>query len=130
MGLALPLSREAGAIRQLVVFELDGQRYALRLDVVERVLRTAEIRPLPGAPEVVLGLVNLEGQVIPVFDPRRRFGLPPREVQLSDVLIIARTRRLTVALAADATGGVLAREGTPPRPPARSCPARVISRAS
>jgi purine-binding chemotaxis protein CheW len=92
--------------RQLVPFVLDDRRYALHLEVVERVIPAVEITPLPKAPEIVLGLINLKGRIIAVLDIRRRFRLPHRETELSDHFIIARTSRRTVALPVDSAGGV------------------------
>lgn len=91
----------------LLVFTLDAQRYALRLEAVERVVSAAEITPLPGAPEVVLGLINLRGRVVPVIQLRRRFSLPDRDIRLSDSFIVASTSRLSFALVADAVHGLV-----------------------
>lgn len=90
------------------MFELDDRAYALRLAAVERVERMASVTPLPKAPEIVMGVVNVRGRIVPVLDIRRRFRLPGREVALSDHFIIARTSRRVVALAADAVAGVCA----------------------
>lgn len=92
---------------QLVVFALDDQRYALRLSVVDRVVPMVRVTPLPKAPDIVIGVVNVQGRVIPVIDMRRRFRLPEREATLTDRLIVAHTARRPVALAADAVAGVL-----------------------
>ncbi len=92
---------------QFVPFVLDDRRYALHLEVVERVIPAVEITPLPRAPEIVLGLINLKGMIVPVLDIRRRFGLPHREMELSDHFIVARTSRRTVALPVDSAGGVI-----------------------
>ena len=94
---------------QFVVFTLDEQRFGLELTAVERVVRRVEITPLPKAPEIVLGVVNVRGRVIPVVDIRRRFRLPERRPALSDQIIIARTAQRAVALAVDATIEVLDR---------------------
>lgn len=56
-------------------FSLKGQRYAVSLASVREVIRPGGITPVPGAPEDVLGIVNLRGQIVPVLDGRRRFGL-------------------------------------------------------
>src|SRR6266702_6864069 len=96
-----------GARVRLVVFSLDGQRYALHLSAVERVVRTVLVTPLPGAPLIVLGVINAHGRIIPVIDVRRRFGLSSRETTLSDSLILAHTPRRMVALGADSTEGLL-----------------------
>ena len=96
---------------QLVVFGLDEQRYALRLSVVEQIVRIVEITPLPQAPEIVLGVVNLHGRVVPVYDLRSRFRLAGRELLLSDHLILARTTKRAVALVVDKVTGVVSRTG-------------------
>ena len=92
---------------QYVFFTLDEQRYGLHLSAVERVVRVVEITPLPEAPEMVLGVVNVQGQVIPVFNIRKRFRLPEREIALSDQLIIAHISKRTIALLVDAVIGVV-----------------------
>lgn len=92
---------------QWVLFDLDGGRYALLLTVVERVVRAASVTPLPGAPDVVIGAVNIAGHVLPVFDLRRRLGLPARELHSSDHFLIARTADRRVVLVIDAPAGLL-----------------------
>ncbi len=92
---------------QLVVFALDEQRYALRLAAVDQIVRVVEIAPLPQAPGIILGIVNIQGRIAPVFHIRMRFHLPDREIRLSDHLIIARTAKRFVALVADTVTGVV-----------------------
>ncbi len=91
----------------MVGLTLDGQRYALRLAQVDRVIRAVEITPLPQAPEIVAGVINVQGQVIPVVNIRKRFRLPEREIILSDQIVIAHTSRRPVALIVDGTDGVI-----------------------
>jgi purine-binding chemotaxis protein CheW len=50
---------------QLVHFNLDDQRYALFLSAVIRIIRVVEITDLPKAPEIVLGVINVNGLIIP-----------------------------------------------------------------
>lgn len=92
---------------QYLVFTLDGQRYALHLSAIDRVVRMVRITPLPSAPDVLLGIVNIEGRVIPVINVRQRFNLPKREISLSDKLIFARTDRRSIALVADTVTDVI-----------------------
>jgi len=94
-------------LNHLIVFALDRQRYALPLPVVDRVVRMVAITPLPKAPDIVLGVVNIQGRIIPVIDMRRRFRLPEREIVLTDQLVVAHTVRRPVALVADAVQDVI-----------------------
>jgi purine-binding chemotaxis protein CheW len=90
-----------------MVFKLDAQGYALYLSVVEKVVRAVEITPLPKSPEIVVGVVNWHGRVVPVVNMRARFGLTAREIDLADRFIFARTRKRVVALIADSVDGVI-----------------------
>ena len=94
-------------LRKLVTFSLDDWRLALYLSVVQKIIRVVEVTALPKAPEIVAGIINLQGRVIPVFDIRRRFQLPAREMQLSDQFIIATTVKHTVGLIVDSVEGVI-----------------------
>jgi purine-binding chemotaxis protein CheW len=94
---------------QLVVFILDEQRYALHLLAVERVACVVEIAPLPKAPEIVVGVIDLQGRIVPVVNIRKRFRLPDREMGLSNQLIIANTSRRTIAFVVDSVTDVAER---------------------
>lgn len=96
-------------VRQFVPFWIETSRYALPLAAVERVVQVVEFTPLPRAPEIVLGIVNWEGRVIPVVNVRKRFRHPDREVQLCDQLIFARTSRRPVALLVDRAESLIER---------------------
>jgi purine-binding chemotaxis protein CheW len=93
----------------LVVFRLDEHRFALLLPSVERIVRSVAVTALPKAPELVLGAIDVQGRIVPVYDVRRGFRLPPREIRLTDQLVIARTRFRPVAFVVDQAEGVVER---------------------
>jgi purine-binding chemotaxis protein CheW len=97
------------AVAPLLVFRLDSQRYALPLPAVEHVVRAVEITPLPRAPAIVLGVIEVEGRVLPVLNVRRRFGLAEREIGPADHFVIAKTARRTVVLMVDEALNVIER---------------------
>lgn len=94
-------------VARFVVFRLDRRRFALPLTEVERALRAVEVTPLPQAPEVVLGAIDLKGRVIPVLNVRERFLLPARDVEPSDWFLLAHAGRRLVALVVDESEGVV-----------------------
>jgi purine-binding chemotaxis protein CheW len=95
---------------QLLVFRLDDRRCAVPLEAVQRVVRAVDVTPLAGAPDAVLGVIDVAGQVVPVLSPRRRMAMSDRAVALDDAFILARAGRRTVALAVDAAQGVIERD--------------------
>jgi purine-binding chemotaxis protein CheW len=92
---------------QLVMFRLEGQRYAVRLAVVERIVRAVAVTSLPDAPAIVLGAIDVAGRIIPVLNVRRRLGLPERDIGVPDQFLIARTTRRPVALVVDEALGLV-----------------------
>jgi purine-binding chemotaxis protein CheW len=91
----------------IIVFSIDEQKYALHLSCIEKAIRIVEINPMPKAPDSVLGVINVQGRLIPVMDTRRLLHLPGKELGLSDQLIIARISGRTVALVVDAVVNVI-----------------------
>lgn len=61
----------------VVVVRLGDERLALPLDVATEILPAVATTPLPDAPPVVCGVVNLHGEPLPVLSLRERLGLPP-----------------------------------------------------
>ena len=88
-------------MEQLVIFTLDYQAYALPLNCVVRIIHAVEITNLPKAPDIISGIINVKGQIVPVVDIRKRFGFTSRELIPEDQLIIADTGKRQVALLVD-----------------------------
>jgi purine-binding chemotaxis protein CheW len=91
----------------LLVFTLDDWRCALELSTVERVYRAVAITPLPDAPNIVLGVVNIRGVVVPVVDIRRRFCLPEKGLTPDSRLIVVNSSGRLVVLVVDSVTDVI-----------------------
>jgi purine-binding chemotaxis protein CheW len=61
--------------RSYVVFRLGGEGYALEVMRVQEVLDVQSMTEVPGSPACLLGVINLRGHVVPVYDLRIPFGL-------------------------------------------------------
>ncbi len=62
-------------VTQWLTFVLANEKYAIKVIQVQEVLRYTPIAPVPGAPNEVLGIINLRGNVVTVVDARRKFGM-------------------------------------------------------
>ena len=91
----------------VTVFNLGERRFGLPLGCVERVLCAVAITPLPNAPGVVRGVIDIHGEIVPVVDLRVRFGLPVREVALDDHLLVAHTAARRLAILVEQVAGVV-----------------------
>jgi purine-binding chemotaxis protein CheW len=91
----------------LVAVEVGGQRWALPLGAVERVVAMVAVAPLPESPAGVRGAINVAGEIVPVLDLEMRIGRPRRDHEASARLVLARTSTRRVALPVDAVTGVI-----------------------
>jgi purine-binding chemotaxis protein CheW len=93
--------------RSIVVFTVDDQRGALPLQVVDRAVRAVEVTPLPDMPDVILGAVNVQGQVLPVVSLRRWLGQPDRAIEPEDHLLVVHSDTGRLVLLVDEVCGVV-----------------------
>jgi len=99
----------SASLIRLLLLTVDGQTYALHLEVVDRVLRMVEVTPLPGAPYAVEGVINIQGEVVTIVSIRRRLGLAQQAVAVSDSLVVARACGRRLAIIAESVLGVVER---------------------
>jgi len=92
---------------QCVTFRLEGEVYGINVMMVQEVLRVTEIAPVPGAPDFVLGIINLRGNVVTVIDTRKRFALPAREMDDSTRIVIIESDDQTVGIVVDGVSEVV-----------------------
>jgi len=93
-------------LTQWVTFMLDGEKYGINVMQVREVLRDIEIAPVPGAPDYVLGIINLRGNVVTVVDTRSRFGLSSSETNEESRIIIIENNSQTLGLLVDSIAEV------------------------
>ncbi len=82
---------ENDPITQWVTFFLENEKYGIQVMQVQEVLRLCDIAPVPGAPDYVMGIINLRGNVVTVIDSRKRFSLPEKESDDSTRIVIIET---------------------------------------
>ena len=70
---------EDAAVEEYLTFRLGAEEYAVAIEYVREVLKAPPITEVPRAPAGILGVVNVRGEVVGVFDPRHRLGLPVAE---------------------------------------------------
>ena len=94
-------------VLQWVTFQLDRETYGINVMQVQEVLRYTEIAPVPGAPDYVLGIINLRGNVVTVIDTRSRFGLQPAEVSDNSRIVIIEAEKQVIGIMVDSVAEVV-----------------------
>jgi len=92
---------------EILLFYLDSWRFALRLPSVDKIIMAAEVTPLPEGPEIVMGVLNVQGEIVSVIDTRKRFNLPSIQPDIDNFFIIGKTSKRKVALLVDTVGEII-----------------------
>jgi len=86
---------------QWVTFKLDDETYGIPVMQVMEVLRVTEVTPVPGAPDYVIGIINLRGNVVTVIDARKRFGLSTGSIEDASRIVIVEAGENIVGMLVD-----------------------------
>lgn len=95
------------AALQQVVFKIDKEEYGLDIMKVNGIEKYQEVVRIPNSPEYVDGIINLRGEVLPVFNLRRKFHLPAKEVDDETKIIVAYTNDMKVGFVVDAVAEII-----------------------
>lgn len=110
------MTRELAEL-QLTCFNLGDNLFGVDIMRIREIVLPQKLYSLPRPSQLLEGVINLRGAVIPVMDLRKRFGMPPLADGRSGKLLIVSFQRQQVALAVDEVMEVItiaAREITPP----------------
>lgn len=103
--------------RQFCSFFLDGLFFGVEVEKVQEVIRHQEETPVPLAPRVIGGLINLRGQIVTAVDLRRRLELKERGKDEKSMNVVVRTDDGVVSLLVDEIGDVVEVEAQGFEPP-------------
>jgi purine-binding chemotaxis protein CheW len=92
---------------QRVTFQLESETYGINVMQVQEILRYSEIAAVPGAPDYVLGIINLRGNVVTVIDTRSRFGLMPADITDNSRIVIIEAEKQVIGILVDSVAEVV-----------------------
>ena len=93
--------------RQLILFALGNGSYGIPIENVFEIKKMEEITVVPKAPKFIEGVINLRGNVVPVVDLRRRFGMATVDVTKRTKIIIVEIGKRQFGLIVDSVAEVV-----------------------
>lgn len=103
------MEMKAGA-DQYLTFMLADEEYGVDILRVQEIRGWDGATSIPNAPEYVLGVVNLRGVVVPIFDLRKRFNMKNAEFNSSTVVVVVKVQHArgerTIGMVVDAVSDV------------------------
>ena len=89
------------AMNKQIIFFIGEGNYGIDVSKVMGIEKDIPIIPIPNAPRCIKGIINLRGDVIPVYSLREKFGMPT-DVQLdTKELVIAKSQGVVIAIEVD-----------------------------
>lgn len=110
-----------------LTFSMAGETYAIDIQTVREIRQSEATTPLAGAPDWVVGVMNLRGAILPIVDLRRLIGIA-ETASTHRVVIIVALRHALVGLLVDQVDDVIAlsRSAVGPVPPVMAREARHV----
>jgi purine-binding chemotaxis protein CheW len=93
--------------KQLCTFFVGDGYFGIPVEQVQEIVRPQPITPVPLAPRVVRGLINLRGQILTAIDLRRRLNVPERPGDQLPLNVVVRTADGALSLLVDEIGDVV-----------------------
>ncbi|MFZ4533321.1 MAG: chemotaxis protein CheW [Alsobacter sp.] len=100
-------SASSEAMQRIVTFKVDGRSFGVDVASVREIKGWQPTTPLPNAALHVLGVINLRGAIIAVYDLRRRLGLGASTISRSSVVIVVDLGERLAGLLVDAVSDIV-----------------------
>ncbi|MBV7272274.1 chemotaxis protein CheW [Clostridium thailandense] len=91
---------------KVLIFGINGEYYATDIMEVERILGYEKPRKLPDSPEFVQGVINYEGNILPIISLIKRFGLEEEEIKNDAKIIVAKQNEDKLGIVVDVVSEV------------------------
>jgi purine-binding chemotaxis protein CheW len=90
-----------GEVLTLAIFALAGERYGIETEFVREIARFLDLTPVPGAADFLVGVANLRGEILAVFNLKKLFGVAERGVTDRSRVIVLGHHRNELGILAD-----------------------------
>lgn len=95
---------------QKVLFHIGEELYGLDIRYVRGIEKYINVTPVPNTPDYVEGIINLRGEIIPILNLRRKFGMERTNPTEETKLIISNSQGMPIAFEVDKVAEILTLE--------------------
>jgi purine-binding chemotaxis protein CheW len=92
---------------QQVIFRLDHEEYGLNIMQVNGIEKYQEVVKVPNAPKYIEGIINLRGEVLPIYSLRKKFNLELKEINDDTKIIVVNTNDMMIGFVVDSVTEIL-----------------------
>jgi len=91
---------------KVLIFSINGEYYATDIMEVERILGYEETTKLPEIPHFVEGVINYEGNILPIINLAKKFNIPDSERKEDGKIIVAKQKDSKIGIIVDVVSEV------------------------
>ncbi len=95
------------AVQQLVKFHIADEVFGIEIKQIFKILKPQEIFKVPNTPPFIEGLLNLRGQVLTVFNLRKRFNMPEKVNDENTKILIINQNDLLLGFTVDSVSEII-----------------------
>jgi len=92
---------------QHVIFRLDDEEYGLDIMNVYGIEKDQEVVKIPNTPEYIEGIINLRGEILPVYNLRKKFNLEDKQSSNEAKIIVTQANNMQVGFVVDSVAEIL-----------------------
>lgn len=92
---------------QQVIFKLDNEEYGLDIMKVNGIEKYQEVVKVPNSPAYIEGLINLRGEVLPIYSLRKKFNLSKVDMNDDTKIIVVNTNEMRIGFVVDSVSEIL-----------------------
>lgn len=81
----------AGETEEYLCFKLGDEEYGINIMAIKEIIKPRELTEVPRTQRFIEGVISLRGLVVPVFDMRKRLGMPPADEITQERVVVVRS---------------------------------------
>lgn len=94
-------------MRQIVIFRLGKEEYGIDIIKVVEIVLYQQVRQVPDGPSYIEGIVNLRGEIHPIYNLSKRFSMEQEPVDEETKIIVLKTQKMEVGFIVDGVSEIL-----------------------
>lgn len=93
--------------RKYVVFKLESEYYGIDIENVQGIEKVQDFTTVPNSKHYIKGVINLRGEVVPIIDLRKRFGIEEKDIDDDSRIIVVFFNDLQIGILVDSSSEVI-----------------------
>ncbi|MFZ3064774.1 MAG: chemotaxis protein CheW [Nitrospirota bacterium] len=98
---------------QYCTFRFENELYGIEIDQIQEIINLQKVFPVPRAPNYIMGVINLRGNIVPVIDIKPILKLPMWKQDInSSIVLINADSNMIIGIVVDEIGDVVLLTGS------------------